>query len=85
MYPSVGAAQHQRAEPHRALPTVRSIGRIALINCASPAYQCECGTPRNMDELAGARLTVGYAPPTTGGKVAVGNTVPSSPIASFTS
>ncbi len=45
---------------------VRPIGRIALINCASPEYLQERGTPRCVEELIAAHVSVGYASPTTG-------------------
>lgn len=45
---------------------LRPIGRIALINCASPAYLHEHGTPRRIDDLANGHLAVGYASPSTG-------------------
>lgn len=44
----------------------RPIGRLALINCASPAYLREHGTPLQLSELAHAHQSVGYASPTTG-------------------
>ena len=44
---------------------VRPIGRLALINCASPTYLRERGTPQNVDELSGAHHSVGYASPKT--------------------
>lgn len=45
---------------------VRPLGRIALINCASPAYVREHGEPQHPDALAGAHWSVGYASPKTG-------------------
>lgn len=45
---------------------VRPIGRLALVNCASPAYLSEHGRPEQVDELAVSHLAVGYASPTTG-------------------
>ncbi len=54
---------------HTSSLAVRPIGRLALVNCASPAYLRERGTPRNPEELAGAHLSVGYASPTTGREV----------------
>lgn len=45
---------------------VRPLGRIALINCASPDYLREQGEPRRPDELAAGHWTVGYASPKTG-------------------
>ena len=45
---------------------VRPLGRIALINCASPDYLREQGEPRQPDELAAGHWCVGYASPKTG-------------------
>jgi len=45
---------------------VRPLGRIALINCASPDYLREQGEPRRPNELAAGHWTVGYASPKTG-------------------
>lgn len=45
---------------------VRPLGRIALINCASPDYLREQGEPRRPDDLASGHWTVGYASPKTG-------------------
>ncbi|WP_315139633.1 LysR family transcriptional regulator [Achromobacter marplatensis] len=45
---------------------VRPLGRIALINCASPDYLREQGEPRRPDDLAAGHWTVGYASPKTG-------------------
>ncbi|MCK6394762.1 LysR family transcriptional regulator [Zoogloea sp.] len=45
---------------------VRSLGRIALINCASPGYLREHGEPRHPADLPGAHWVVGYASPRTG-------------------
>lgn len=51
---------------HDSSLAVRPIGRLGLVNCASPAYLREHGTPQQPDELAGTHLAVGYASPTTG-------------------
>jgi DNA-binding transcriptional LysR family regulator len=48
---------------------VRRIGRIALVNCASPAYLRERGVPSEVETLAEAHLAVGYASPATGREV----------------
>lgn len=45
---------------------VRPLGRMALINCASPAYLYEHGEPRTPEELSGGHWAVGYASPRTG-------------------
>lgn len=45
---------------------VRPIGHVEMVNCASPAYLREFGTPRTADELATGHWSVGYASPTTG-------------------
>jgi DNA-binding transcriptional LysR family regulator len=45
---------------------VRPIGRIALVNCASPAYVRERGMPSDVEDLAASHVAVGYASPTTG-------------------
>lgn len=45
---------------------VRPIGHLALINCASPAYLREHGTPRHPDALREGHWAVGYACPRTG-------------------
>ena len=45
---------------------VRPIGRIALINCASPGYLREFGIPERPEDLQRGHWTVGYASPTTG-------------------
>lgn len=44
---------------------VRAIGRLALVNCASPAYLREHGMP-DPATLSEAHLAVGYAAPATG-------------------
>lgn len=51
---------------HDSSLAVRPIGRIALVNCASPAYVRERGVPTDVDALAAAHVAVGYASPTTG-------------------
>lgn len=45
---------------------VRSLGMIALINCASPAYLQERGVPVRPGDLGSGHGMVGYASPTTG-------------------
>ena len=45
---------------------LRPIGRLALVNCASPAYLREHGTPQRLEDLAEGHLAVGYASPATG-------------------
>ncbi len=45
---------------------VRPLGRFALVNCASPDYLREHGTPRQLDELAHGHRIVGYASPSSG-------------------
>lgn len=42
------------------------LGRIALVNCASPAYLREFGLPETPDDLMRGHWSVGYASPTTG-------------------
>lgn len=55
-------------ELHDSSLVVKPLGHIALINCASPAYLREHGTPTHPDEL-GAHWAVDYASPTTGRKL----------------
>jgi DNA-binding transcriptional LysR family regulator len=45
---------------------VRPLGRIALINCASPAYLRDFGIPESPEDLSQGHWSVGYASPTTG-------------------
>jgi DNA-binding transcriptional LysR family regulator len=45
---------------------VRTIGRLALVNCASPAYLREHGVPADAAALAQAHVAVGYAAPASG-------------------
>ena len=45
---------------------VRPLGRIALINCASPGYLREHGSPEVPGDLAQGHWAVGYASPHTG-------------------
>ena len=45
---------------------VRPLGRIVLINCASPGYLNEHGVPVHPRQLEGGHWMVGYASPTTG-------------------
>lgn len=44
----------------------RPLGRLALINCASPAYLTEHGEPRSHQDLQNGQWMVGYASPDTG-------------------
>lgn len=52
-------------ELHDSSLVVRPLGHFALINCASPGYLSEHGTPRRLEELAKRHRMVGYASPTT--------------------
>jgi DNA-binding transcriptional LysR family regulator len=45
---------------------VRPLGRIALVNCASPAYLREHGRPELPPDLQQGHWAVGYASPHTG-------------------
>lgn len=45
---------------------LRPLGRVSLVNCASPAYLREFGEPRHVDELRDGHWSVGYASPVTG-------------------
>lgn len=45
---------------------VRPVGRLALVNCASPAYLREYGVPGDAAALARSHVAVGYASPATG-------------------
>ena len=36
--------------------TARKLGQLAMLNCASPAYLLEHGTPRTLDDLEGHRV-----------------------------
>lgn len=45
---------------------VRPLGRIAFINCASPGYLRQHGTPANPHDLLQGHASVGFASPTTG-------------------
>ncbi len=45
---------------------VRPLGRIALINCASPTYLREHGMPGKPEDLAQGHWAVGYASPSSG-------------------
>ncbi|WP_447776266.1 LysR substrate-binding domain-containing protein [Pseudomonas chlororaphis] len=44
----------------------RTIGQIALINCAPPGYLRQHGTPREPGDLAHGHFSVGYASPNNG-------------------
>jgi len=50
---------------HDSSLVVRTFGRLALINCASPAYLREFGTPATPDDLRHGHWSVGYAAPAT--------------------
>lgn len=45
---------------------VRPLGKIALINCASPAYLRDHGVPERPDDLGIGHWMVGYTSPATG-------------------
>lgn len=45
---------------------VHPLGRLALVNCASPDYLAAHGVPAHPDELARGHAMVGYASPNTG-------------------
>ncbi|MDR7092648.1 LysR family transcriptional regulator [Hydrogenophaga laconesensis] len=49
---------------------VRPLGTAALINCASPGYLEEHGTPSHPDELAQGHWAVGYASASSGRELA---------------
>ncbi|VVE16077.1 transcriptional regulator [Pandoraea morbifera] len=51
---------------HDSSLVVRALGAISLINCASPGYLEEFGTPRRPEDLLAGHWAVGYASPTTG-------------------
>lgn len=51
---------------HDSSLVVRPLGRIALINCASPAYLREHGLPEQPRDLLHGHWSVGYASPRTG-------------------
>lgn len=51
---------------HDSSLAVRPIGRLSLVNCASPAYLRERGEPAGVDALLQGHWAVGYASPTTG-------------------
>ncbi|MCD0503475.1 LysR family transcriptional regulator [Bordetella petrii] len=51
---------------HDSSLVVRPLGRIALINCASPGYVYEHGLPRGLDDLQQGHWSVGYASASTG-------------------
>ncbi|MCP3018398.1 LysR family transcriptional regulator [Cupriavidus basilensis] len=51
---------------HDSSLVVRPLGKIALINCASPKYLREHGSPEHPDELSNGHWAVGYASPTSG-------------------
>lgn len=51
---------------HDSSLVVRPLGKIALINCASPKYLREHGSPEHPDELSHGHWAVGYASPTSG-------------------
>ncbi|WP_284338089.1 LysR family transcriptional regulator [Comamonas sp. NoAH] len=45
---------------------VRPLGKLGLINCASPAYLQDQGIPKHPDDLGTGHRMVGYASSTTG-------------------
>lgn len=51
---------------HESSLVVRPLGRIALVNCASPTYVRDFGTPESPKDLVQGHWSVGYASPTTG-------------------
>ncbi|WP_202594197.1 LysR substrate-binding domain-containing protein [Frateuria defendens] len=51
---------------HDSSLVVRPLGRLALVNCASPDYLRRRGSPAHPQELAHGHDAVGYASPTTG-------------------
>jgi len=51
---------------HDSSLVVRSLGHIAMVNCASPAYVSEYGEPQHPAELPNGYWTVGYASPKSG-------------------
>jgi DNA-binding transcriptional LysR family regulator len=51
---------------HDSSLVAQPLGRIALINCASPAYLREHGVPAHPDDLAQGHWSVGYASASTG-------------------
>lgn len=51
---------------HDSSLAVRPIGRLAMVNCASPVYLRERGPPAGVAALAELHLAVGYASPATG-------------------
>jgi DNA-binding transcriptional LysR family regulator len=53
-------------EPNDSSLVRHPLGRLGLINCASPEYLRRHGTPAHPDDLAQGHLMVGYASPTTG-------------------
>lgn len=71
---------------HESSLVVRPIGRIAVVNCASPGYLREFGIPQTPDDLTKGHWSVGYASPTTGAElpweVASGGSVQTIPVPS---
>lgn len=51
---------------HDSSLVVRPLGQLALINCASPDYLREHGTPERIGQLHDGHRAVGYACPRTG-------------------
>src|SRR3546814_5723482 len=51
---------------HDSSLVVRSLGHIALVNCASPVYLREYGEPLKREELSSGHWAVGYASPISG-------------------
>lgn len=51
---------------HDSSLAARPLGRLGMVNCASPAYLREFGVPENPADLSKGHWSVGYASPTTG-------------------
>ena len=54
---------------HDSTLVVRSLGQIALINCASPSYLEVYGTPATPEDLVKGHCSIGYAFASTGREV----------------
>lgn len=54
---------------HNSTLVVRSLGQIALINCASPSYLEVYGTPVTPEDLVKGHCSIGYAFASTGREV----------------
>ncbi|NVZ70082.1 LysR family transcriptional regulator [Pseudomonas costantinii] len=55
--------------PHTSSLVARPLGRVALINCASPGYLATHGTPEHPNELTKGHVAVGYAPGISGAEL----------------